>query len=663
MSSAAQCSLFLILTFLMLDFCITAAQSNACLVSTSDAVEVEIQRVSGKDNAQEWKLTMIMKSKIRMLFGLHASTSEAEAAAESPSPLPQFQQLHIYHEAPSPRRRHVPLVQGTMDPDGSTGGRRKLLKVVASITASVMATLALFGIIVVSITVHRRHQRKVGTSNGTSKVSFDPEPEMIYLEPFTPFLETDSDHKPSPESKSLISSCPSPKEELALGYSPSSDGNESFYSVCSSHCSFELASIAFEPNLAETEANVHLSPLTSSRLNSCSVQSIMASKPETRNAAVKEPSDIERAMSDQAPSGHLVGDDTNLSKPLRTLKGMSKQRPTPFLPPPLISNKHGCVPNPPPPPPPPSFPKPNRKTTPAPPSQLQKSQANGKGCNELPKLKPLHWDKVRAASDRSMVWDKIRSSSFELDEQMIESLFGYNKQYSAKGAEFKSKSSSPGKQVLEHKRLQNFTILMKALNATAEQVCNALIQGTGLDTQQLEALAKMVPTMEEEEKLCKYVGDADQLGSIEKFLKVILTVPLAFSRIEAMLYKETFEEEVIHLKKSFAMLEEACKELRSSRHFLRLLEAVLKTGNRMNVGTIRGGATAFKLDALLKLADVKGTDGKTTLLHFVIQEMIKSESLDACDKNKDKLFNKTKTKTAKEAEKRYNSKGLELISS
>lgn len=58
---------------------------------------------------------------------------------------------------------------------------------------------------------------------------------------------------------------------------------------------------------------------------------------------------------------------------------------------------------------------------------------------------------------------------------------------------------------------------------------------------------------------------------------------------------------------------------------MRLLEAVLKTGNRMNVGTIRGGARAFKLNALLKLADVKGTDGKTTLLHFVVQEIVRSE--------------------------------------
>ena len=69
----------------------------------------------------------------------------------------------------------------------------------------------------------------------------------------------------------------------------------------------------------------------------------------------------------------------------------------------------------------------------------------------------------------------------------------------------------------------------------------------------------------------------------------------------------------------------ACKELKGSRTFIKLLEAVLKTGNRLNMGTFRGDAKAFKLDTLLKLADVKGVDGKTTLLHFVIQEIIRAE--------------------------------------
>lgn len=67
--------------------------------------------------------------------------------------------------------------------------------------------------------------------------------------------------------------------------------------------------------------------------------------------------------------------------------------------------------------------------------------------------------------------------------------------------------------------------------------------------------------------------------------------------------------------------------------FLKLLEAVLKTGNRMNVGTNRGDAHAFKLDTLLKLVDVKGADGKTTLLHFVVQEIIRSEGARLSNQN------------------------------
>nr|XP_023912641.1 formin-like protein 11 [Quercus suber] len=264
-----------------------------------------------------------------------------------------------------------------------------------------------------------------------------------------------------------------------------------------------------------------------------------------------------------------------------------------------------------------------------PPSRPPQSIPLGKHAAPLPKLKPFHWDKVKAAPNQPMVWDML-PHSFKLDEEMIESLFGDNLKNSMKSDEEKKKTP-PSKYVFEPKRLQNISILSKALNVTVEEVCKALIQGKGLGLQQLEALVKMVPTKEEEAKLSSYEGDINELESVEKFFKEILEIPFAFLRVEAMLYRETFEDEVVQFKKSFSMLEEACKELRSSRLFLKLLEAVLKTGNRMNVGTSRGGARAFKLDTLLKLAHVKGTDGKTTLLHFVVQEILLSEGIRASD--------------------------------
>ncbi|WJX13253.1 hypothetical protein P8452_03658 [Trifolium repens] len=362
-----------------------------------------------------------------------------------------------------------------------------------------------------------------------------------------------------------------------------------------------------------------------------------------------------------------------LSSPINSESCSSRSNQSPekdsFSPFPSNLTKSSPLSNIPPPPFPPPFPKGNNSNnnngkTPAPPPYQFPQSPLGKDGTPLAKLKPLHWDKVRAAPNRTMVWDKLRSSSFELDEEMIESLFGYNLQSSINNNdESKSKTPSPGKHVLDPKRLQNITILSKALNVTAEQVCDALMQGKGLSLQQLEALVKMVPTKEEEAKLFNYKGNINELGSAERFVRAVLSVPFAFQRVETMLYKETFDDEVVHLRNSFSMLEEACKELRSSRLFLKLLEAVLKTGNRMNVGTIRGGARAFKLDALLKLADVKGTDGKTTLLHFVVQEIVRSEGIRVSDSIMGKISQKSnKNRTEEEKEEDYRKMGLELVS-
>ncbi|KAL8122230.1 formin-like protein 1 [Apium graveolens] len=248
------------------------------------------------------------------------------------------------------------------------------------------------------------------------------------------------------------------------------------------------------------------------------------------------------------------------------------------------------------------------------------------------KLKPLHWDKVRASSDHAMVWDQLKSSSFQLNEEMIETLFMMN---TSKLTPKDANTPRPlfplmnqDTQVLDPKKSQNIAILLRALNVTVDEVCEALLEGNSdtLGTELLESLLKMAPSKEEEQKLKEFKETSPfKLGPAEKFLKEVLDIPFAFQRINAMLYIANFGSEVEYLKRSFETIEGACEELKNSRMFAKLLEAVLKTGNRMNVGTNRGEAHAFKLDTLLKLVDVKGTDGKTTLLHFVVQEIIRAE--------------------------------------
>jgi len=78
----------------------------------------------------------------------------------------------------------------------------------------------------------------------------------------------------------------------------------------------------------------------------------------------------------------------------------------------------------------------------------------------------------------------------------------------------------------------------------------------------------------------------------------------------------------------------------------------------MNVGTNRGEAKAFKLDTLLKLVDIKGTDGKTTLLHFVVQEILRSEGMgthSAAQTLPDQLSSSKK-------EEEFRKQGLKIVS-
>ncbi|XP_073279263.1 formin-like protein 5 [Primulina huaijiensis] len=318
-------------------------------------------------------------------------------------------------------------------------------------------------------------------------------------------------------------------------------------------------------------------------------------------------------------------------------------------PPPLPSGiKSG--PRPPPPPgagvPPPRPPPPRAGVPPRSPSMGLKpprpvlghpststSADDGDDGPNKAKLKPFFWDKVLANPDHSMVWHQIKSGSFQFNEEMIESLFGYAPAAkNMNGGKKESASQDPSTQyiqLIDPKRSQNLSILLKALNVTTEEVCDAIEEGNELPAELIQTLIKMAPTTEEELKLRLYSGNLSQLGTAERFLKTLVEIPFAFKRLESLLFMCTLQEEISMLKESFTVLEAASTELRKSRLFLKLLEAVLKTGNRMNVGTFRGGAQAFKLDTLLKLADVKGTDGKTTLLHFVVQEIIRSEGIRA----------------------------------
>ncbi|CAJ1979002.1 unnamed protein product [Sphenostylis stenocarpa] len=332
-----------------------------------------------------------------------------------------------------------------------------------------------------------------------------------------------------------------------------------------------------------------------------------------------------------------------------------------------------------PPPPGPRAPPPPRgaQPPPAPPKHtggnnqgpLAKEGSSGEGDAPKPKLKPFFWDKVNAKPGQTMVWHEISSGSFVFNEEMMESLFGFTNQNNNE-----RKKDSPAIdtvqyiKIIDPKKAQNLSILLRALNVTTEEVVDALVEGNDIPMELTQTLLKMAPTQDEEMKLKRFTGQLHELGPAERFLKVLVDIPFAFKRLECLMFMYNLREEFSSIKDSFSTLEVSCNDLRQSRLFLKLLEAVLKTGNRMNDGTYRGGAQAFRLDTLLKLSDVKGTDGKTTLLHFVVEEIIRSEGIRAARAERARRSNTSvgtnddSEEGGEYSEEYYSSIGLQVVS-
>ncbi|KAF5726778.1 formin y 2 domain-containing family protein [Tripterygium wilfordii] len=379
-------------------------------------------------------------------------------------------------------------------------------------------------------------------------------------------------------------------------------------------------------------------------------------------------------------------------------------KPMPPPPPPVASKSTMSVsknqtPSPAPPPPPPPVPAKKNPAPPPPPpraisskpppvrralqseSKVRESSSMAGSGNDQVKLKPLHWDKLKPNGDHSMVWDKIDNGSFRFDGDLMEALFGYvatSKKTPEGGGDNSSKKPTIPSQIviLDPRKSQNTAIIIKSLSISRREILDALNEGHGLELETLEKLTRIAPTDEEQSQILEFNGDIARLADAECFLYHLLkAVPSAFTRFNAMIFRSNYGSEISQLKESLQTLEAACKELRSQRLFMKLLEAILKAGNRMNAGTARGNAQAFKLTSLQKLSDVKSTDGKTTLLHFVVEQVVRSEGK-RCVLNKNRslsrsssssqssygsIISETNSASKDEREKEYTMLGLPIV--
>ncbi|KAJ3587659.1 hypothetical protein NHX12_011256 [Muraenolepis orangiensis] len=89
------------------------------------------------------------------------------------------------------------------------------------------------------------------------------------------------------------------------------------------------------------------------------------------------------------------------------------------------------------------------------------------------------------------------------------------------------------------------------------------------------------------------------------------------TRLQAILFRLQFEEQVNNVKPDVVSVTAACQELSESQTFAQLLQIILLVGNYMNSGSRNGKAFGFSISYLCKLRDTKSADQKQTLLHFL----------------------------------------------
>ena len=292
---------------------------------------------------------------------------------------------------------------------------------------------------------------------------------------------------------------------------------------------------------------------------------------------------------------------------------------------------------PPPPPPPP----PGGRATGAPPPP---PPPPGAGAAPKRKLKALHWDKLRAAGPAALAgtaWAAAASRSakapVQLDMDALESLFRVVEAQAVVGGGGSTPAKPARVELVEHRRAHNICIELAGIRLPFPAIKAALgsWDAGALSLEQLAALGRAVPEDAERRAVAAYLkgehprykglSDPALLGTVERYFVEVMDIPRLAPRISAVAFARAFDATADRASRELATLQNAAAALTGTPTFVDLLAAVLDLGNALNAGTHRGGAAGFRLDTLLKLADVKGADRKTSLLHFVLGQVLAAE--------------------------------------
>uniref|UniRef100_A0A2K6MGC8 Protein diaphanous homolog 1 n=1 Tax=Rhinopithecus bieti TaxID=61621 RepID=A0A2K6MGC8_RHIBE len=244
-------------------------------------------------------------------------------------------------------------------------------------------------------------------------------------------------------------------------------------------------------------------------------------------------------------------------------------------------------------------------------------------------LRRPNWSKLVAEDlSQDCFWTKVKEDRFENNELFAKLTLTFSAQTKTKkdqegGEEKKSVQKKKVKElkVLDSKTAQNLSIFLGSFRMPYQEIKNVILEVNEavLTESMIQNLIKQMPEPEQLKMLSELKDEYDDLAESEQFGVVMGTVPRLRPRLNAILFKLQFSEQVENIKPEIVSVTAACEELRKSESFSNLLEITLLVGNYMNAGSRNAGAFGFNISFLCKLRDTKSTDQKMTLLHFLAE--------------------------------------------
>ncbi|KAI2656934.1 hypothetical protein H4Q32_020969 [Labeo rohita] len=117
----------------------------------------------------------------------------------------------------------------------------------------------------------------------------------------------------------------------------------------------------------------------------------------------------------------------------------------------------------------------------------------------------------------------------------------------------------------------------------------------------LQNLIKNLPEQKELNNLAELKNEYEELCESEQFGIVMSSVKLLRPRLNGILFKLTFEEQVNNIRPDIMNVTFACEEVKKSEGFSMLLELVLLVGNYMNSGSRNAQTFGFNVSFLCKV--------------------------------------------------------------